>query len=88
MLGFLGYNCASMRDFSRKAQPRCDLMSTLVTAKSKQRNFSKKSKGQKPSSEPINWANEHQRVLKHLIGSKIPRGYGRSRFFTPIYRSL
>ena len=27
----------------------------------------KKSKGQKPSSEPINWTNKHQSILENLI---------------------
>lgn len=38
---FIGYYCASIRNFSRKAKPLYDLLSTPVTTKSKQKNFSK-----------------------------------------------
>ena len=67
LLGFIGDYRPSIHDFSRKAKPLYDLLSTPVTTKSKQNNFSKKSKGQKPSSEPINWINEHQSILENLI---------------------
>ena len=66
-LGFIGYYCASIRNFSRKAEPLYDLQSTPVTTKSKQNNFSKKSKDQKSSSESINWTNKHQSILENLI---------------------
>ena len=39
---------------------------TPVTIKSKQKNLFKKSKGQKVSSEPIDWRNKHQSIIKSL----------------------
>ena len=41
---FIGYSCASIRNFSRKAKPLYDLLSTPVTTKSKQKKFQQNQK--------------------------------------------
>ena len=58
LLGFIGYCQASIHNSSGKAKPLYDLLSTPITTKSKQKNFSKKSKGHKPS-KLVNWTKKH-----------------------------
>ena len=67
LLEFIGYYRSSTRDFTKKAKPLYNSLSTPATAKSKQKNFSKKSKGQKLSSEAINWTIKHEGTLENFI---------------------
>ena len=64
-LGFIGYYRSSIKDFSRRAKPLYDLL-TSDNDKSKQperRKSSKKTMGHKSSSENSKWLPTHQRII-------------------------
>ncbi|KAL1268479.1 hypothetical protein QQF64_033842 [Cirrhinus molitorella] len=67
MLGFLSYYRSYVQDFSRIAKPIYDLLQNKGQALPKQ-NFSDKKKNvQLPSQTPIEWKEEHHRILCSLV---------------------
>lgn len=74
LLGFISYYRNYLANFSRIAKPLYDLLSTEKTVKErqKQRKPDKRTRskgGQLPSSHPIQWSTEHQKVLCQLLDS-------------------
>ena len=65
----LNYYRSSIRDFSRKAKPLYDLLAEPKEKITKQKRVSSNRKRQKPSSQPIIWAEQHQNILENLIES-------------------
>lgn len=72
LLGFISYYRNYIANFSRIAKPLYDLLSAEKTGKEKQNRRkpdkrTRNTKGQLPSSHPIQWSAEHQQILCQLI---------------------
>lgn len=67
VLGFLSYYRSFVQDFSRIAQPLYDLLKVQSGNPQSKPNRGKTKSPQLSSHTPIEWKEEHQQVLEHLV---------------------
>ncbi|RXN31420.1 Retrovirus-related Pol poly from transposon [Labeo rohita] len=68
LLGFLSYYRAFIQDFSRVAKPLYELLQAKPDTPRDLRSQRKVKGPQVPSRTPVEWTNDHQKILEELIG--------------------